>query len=102
VAVEGLSRREMIGYALVRSLIRAAMLLLTCTTVRGRELVPPHGAGIVVSNHIAAVDPAILVGALPRPIALMSKVENRRGLLKLFMPMVGAFTVRAKRKTQNS
>ena len=70
------------------------MLLLTRTTVRGREHVPQAGAGILVSNHIAAVDPAILVGALPRPIALMSKVENYRGVLKLFMPLVGAFTVR--------
>jgi 1-acyl-sn-glycerol-3-phosphate acyltransferase len=89
-----MSRRERIAYAFVRSLIRIAMLLLTRTTVRGREHMPLAGAGILVSNHIAAVDPAILVGALSRPIALMSKVENYRGVLKLFMPLVGAFTVR--------
>src|SRR6185295_17165978 len=52
------------------------------------------GAGIVVSNHIAAVDPGVLIAVLPRPIALMSKVENARGVLKLLMPLVGAFTVR--------
>jgi 1-acyl-sn-glycerol-3-phosphate acyltransferase len=89
-----MSQRERIAYAFVRSLIRAAMLLLTRTTVFGREHLPRDGAGIVVSNHIAAVDPGILVGALPRPLALMSKVENQRGVWKLFMPMVGAFTVR--------
>src|SRR5262245_47382037 len=89
-----MSRRELISYAFVRALIRAAMLLLTRTHVRGREHLPASGAAIVVSNHIAAIDPGILVGALPRPIALMSKVENYRGPLKLFMPMVGAFTVR--------
>ena len=89
-----MSLRETIGYTFVRTLIRAAMLLLTRTRVYGREHLPAAGPGIVVCNHIAAVDPGILVGALPRPIALMSKVENRRGLLKLFMPMVGAFTVR--------
>jgi 1-acyl-sn-glycerol-3-phosphate acyltransferase len=86
--------RERIGYAFVRAMIRAAMLLLTRTQVRGRAFVPACGAGIVVCNHISAVDPAILVGALPRPLALMSKVENYRGPLKLFMPLVGAFTVR--------
>lgn len=89
-----MSLREHIGYECVRTLIRAAMLLLTRTSVRGRANLPLRGAGIVVCNHIDAVDPAILVGALPRPIALMSKVENRRGLLGLFMPLVGAFTVK--------
>jgi 1-acyl-sn-glycerol-3-phosphate acyltransferase len=89
-----MSRRELISYAFVRALIRVAMLLLTRTQVRGREHLPASGAAIVVSNHIAAIDPGILVGALPRPIALMSKIENYRGPLKLFMPMVGAFTIR--------
>jgi 1-acyl-sn-glycerol-3-phosphate acyltransferase len=89
-----MSRHERIGYAIVRSLLRVAVLLLTRMVVRGREQVPRDGAGIVVSNHIAAVDPAVLVAVLPRPIAPMSKVENARGVLKLFMPLVGAFTVR--------
>lgn len=89
-----MSRRERISYAIVRALLRALVLLLTRTRVSGREHLPRSGAGIVVSNHIAAVDPAILIAALPRPIAPMSKVENARGVLKLFMPLVGAFTVR--------
>jgi 1-acyl-sn-glycerol-3-phosphate acyltransferase len=89
-----MSRRERISYAIVRALLRALVLLLTRMRVRGHEHLPRSGAGIVVSNHIAAVDPAILIAALPRPIALMSKVENARGVLKLFMPLVGAFTVR--------
>jgi 1-acyl-sn-glycerol-3-phosphate acyltransferase len=89
-----MSRRELISYAFVRTLIRVAMFLLTRPQVRGCEYLPVSGAAIVVSNHIAAIDPGILVGALPRPIALMSKIENYRGPLKLFMPMVGAFTVR--------
>jgi 1-acyl-sn-glycerol-3-phosphate acyltransferase len=89
-----LSRRETITYSIVRALIRLAMLVLTRTAVRGLEHLPRSGPAIVVSNHIAAVDPGILVGALPRPITLMSKIENYRGPLKLFMPMVGAFTVR--------
>jgi len=88
-----MSLRETIGYTFVRTLIRAAMLLLTRTVVRGAENLPASGPGIVVCNHIAAVDPGFLVGALPRPIALMSKAENYRGPLKFFMPLVGAFTV---------
>jgi 1-acyl-sn-glycerol-3-phosphate acyltransferase len=49
---------------------------------------------VVVSNHIAAVDPAILVGVFPRPLVLMSNIENARGVRKFFMRLVGAFTVR--------
>jgi len=87
-------RHQQIAYALVRALLRLAVLLLTRASVRGREHLPRAGAGIVVSNHIAAADPGVLIAVLPRPLALMSKVENARGLLKLFIPLMGAFTVR--------
>jgi len=89
-----MSRGQRIAYAVVRSLLRVAVLLLTRTHVRGREHVPRTGYGIVVSNHIAAVDPGVLMAVLPRPIALMSKAENARGVLKLFIPLLGSFTVR--------
>ncbi len=55
---------------------------------------PHSGAAVVVCNHIAAIDPGLLVGVFPRPLVLMSKIENARGVLKLGMRMVGAFTVR--------
>lgn len=89
-----LTWRERLGYNLGRLLVRIMLLLLAPTTVRGAEYLPRAGAGIVVSNHIAAVDPGILVGALARPIALMSKVENYRGPLRPFFRLMGAFTVR--------
>jgi 1-acyl-sn-glycerol-3-phosphate acyltransferase len=89
-----MSRHRRIAYAIVRSLLRLAVLLLTRAHVRGREHLPRAGAGIVVSNHIAAVDPGVLIAMLPRPIALMSKIENARGVLKLGLPLMGAFTVR--------
>jgi len=89
-----MSRYQRIAYAVVRSMLRLAVLLLTRTAVRGREHLPRAGAGIVVSNHIAAVDPGVLMAVLPRPIALMSKAENARGVLKLGIPLLGAFTVR--------
>jgi len=89
-----MSRGQRIAYAVVRSLLRLAVLLLMRAHVRGREHVPRAGAGIVVSNHIAAVDPGVLMAVLPRPIALMSKAKNARGVLRLFIPLLGAFTVR--------
>src|SRR5687767_3339041 len=66
------SRGLAVSYQIIRVLIRLAMLLLTRTRVLGRELAPRSGGAVVVSNHIAAVDPAILVGVFPRPLVLMS------------------------------
>ncbi|MFN8502211.1 lysophospholipid acyltransferase family protein [Kouleothrix sp.] len=86
--------RERLGYGFVRCLIRALMRVLMRARVSGIEHLPRQGAGIVVSNHLAAIDPGVLVGVLPRSIVLMSKVENARGPLRPFMAMVGAFTVR--------
>jgi 1-acyl-sn-glycerol-3-phosphate acyltransferase len=88
------SRGLAISYQIIKALIRVAMLLLTRTRVYGSELAPLRGGAVVVSNHIAAVDPAILVGVFPRPLVLMSKIENARGVLQFFMRLVGAFTVR--------
>ena len=39
-------------------------MLITRTTVRGSERVPRSGAAVIVSNHLAAVDPALLVGVI--------------------------------------
>jgi 1-acyl-sn-glycerol-3-phosphate acyltransferase len=88
------SRRLVVSYQIIKALIQLAMLLLTRTRVRGCERAPRSGGAVVVCNHIAAVDPAILVGVFPRPLVLMSKIENDRGALKLFMRLVGAFTIR--------
>ncbi|HEX9439979.1 MAG TPA: hypothetical protein VF909_09865, partial [Roseiflexaceae bacterium] len=59
------SRGLTLTYRIIKALIRVAMLLLTRTSVRGMELMPRRGAAVVVCNHIAAVDPAVLVGVLP-------------------------------------
>ena len=89
-----LSRRLTISYQITKTLIRVVMLFLARATVRGIERVPRSGAAVIVCNHLAAVDPAILVAVLPRPVTLMSKVENAHSPLKFFLWLVGAFTVR--------
>src|SRR3954468_15440032 len=83
-----------LSYYGIRALIRIAIWLLTRTRIYGIEQMPRSGAAVIVSNHLAAVDPAVLVGVFPRPIVLMSKIENYRGVLGFCMQLVGAFTVR--------
>src|SRR5262245_23501115 len=73
------SRGLAVSYQIIRGLLRLAMSLLARTHVQGSEVVPRSGGAVVVCNHIAAVDPAILVGVFPRPLVLMSKIENARG-----------------------
>ena len=89
-----LSRRLTISYQITKTLIRVVMPFLARVTVRGVERVPRSGAVVIVSNHLSVIDPAILVAVLPRPIILMSKVEVAHSLLKFFLWLVGAFTVR--------
>lgn len=88
------AQKMTIPYRFVRTLLKILIFLLTRTHVRGTNLVPSSGAAIVVCNHLAAADPAFLVAVIPRPVILMSKIENNRGILKPFIRMVGAFTVR--------
>src|SRR5262249_25428613 len=78
------SRGLTLTYHIIKISIRAVMLLLVRADVRGRELVPRGGGAVVVCNHLSGIDPAVLVGVFPRPLVLMSKVENYRGLLKFF------------------
>jgi 1-acyl-sn-glycerol-3-phosphate acyltransferase len=88
------SRSLTLTYHIIKTMIRLVMLVLVRANVYGRELVPRDGGALVVCNHLSAIDPAVLVAVFPRPLVLMSKVENYRGLMKVFMRLVGAFTVR--------
>ena len=58
--------------------------------VRGDEHIPTEGAAILVCNHVAFVDPVLLMAASPRPIRFI--MDH-----KIFaMPVLGAFFRLAK------
>jgi 1-acyl-sn-glycerol-3-phosphate acyltransferase len=70
-------------YNLRRRLLRDGLLrpigfgLLVKPTIEGRERVPTSGPVIFIMNHIAAIDPFVLVGAVrSRYVVPMSKIEN--------------------------
>jgi 1-acyl-sn-glycerol-3-phosphate acyltransferase len=68
-------------------------------TVIGVENVPKHGAAIIASNHLAAIDDAVIPITTPRMVHFMGKEEyfNRKGfkgfLSKFFFTSVGVFPV---------
>ena len=64
--------------------------------VDGREHLPPEGPLLIVSNHVAFIDPLLVaVDALPRPVWTMGKEElfNPR-VLEAWLSRIGGFPVR--------
>nr|MDQ6885623.1 1-acyl-sn-glycerol-3-phosphate acyltransferase [Candidatus Dormibacteraeota bacterium] len=61
--------------------------------LRGRETVPARGPLLVVSNHVGAVDPALIGGWAPRPVWFMAKAELFSGRWAWLMRAYHAFPV---------
>jgi 1-acyl-sn-glycerol-3-phosphate acyltransferase len=53
----------------------AFRFLVRLDSVQGIENLPAHGAAIIMINHIAFVDPVVVMGVLPRNIVPLAKVE---------------------------
>ncbi len=68
-------------YATVRGVMRALLrgvawrVLVQIESVQGVENIPPTGAAIIAINHIALVDPIIVLGVVPRVIVPLAKIE---------------------------
>jgi 1-acyl-sn-glycerol-3-phosphate acyltransferase len=64
--------------------------------VDGREHLPTDGPTLIVSNHVAFVDPLLVgVAALPRPIWTMGKQELFESrILNAWLSRIGGFPVR--------
>jgi len=76
---------------LARLLTRA--LLGSKFHLRGTENVPMKGPLLMVSNHVGAVDPAIIGGWTPRPVWFMAKAELFQGKFAWLMRAYHAFPV---------
>ena len=89
-------------YNLRRHVLRDGLLrpigfgLLVNPTIEGHERVPTSGPVIFIMNHIAAIDPFVLVGAVTsRYVVPMSKIENySHPIVGLMARSWGAYPVR--------
>lgn len=89
-------------YTWRRTILRDLLLrpigfgLLARVRVEGREHIPPEGPTLVIMNHIAGLDPIIMLGVIrPRFLVPMSKIENYANpFLRLMSNAWGAFPVR--------
>lgn len=63
----------------------ACRLLIKLDSVHGVENVPRHGPAILMINHIAFVDPIVVLGCMPRNVVPMAKIEAYH------YPVIGIF-----------
>lgn len=70
--------------------------LLVKPHVEGREHIPARGPTIFIMNHVGAIDPFVVVGAVtPRFVVPMSKIENyQHPIIGLIARSWGAYPVR--------
>jgi 1-acyl-sn-glycerol-3-phosphate acyltransferase len=76
-------------YRLARLIVGPLLFLLGTFRVTGRERVAQRGGLIVLSNHLADIDPIVVMYAAGRPIRFMAKSELFAmrfvgGVLRLF------------------
>jgi len=82
-------------YAIVRAVIRFLVWLLTRTQVHGLENLPAHGPYIVLTNHLSALDPPLIMAVVPDPICVFAAHTHRHEfIVGELMNMVGAIWVR--------
>ena len=59
----------------LRSIVRGFFLLFGPLRVSGKGNIPREGALLVISNHLADVDPFAILATSPRPIRFLAKAE---------------------------
>ncbi|HLY24829.1 MAG TPA: lysophospholipid acyltransferase family protein [Aggregatilineales bacterium] len=88
-------------YRAARSFMRDVLIrgiafrILAHVSVEGLDSIPPSGPTILMINHIAAIDPVVVMGVVrPRFVVPMSKIENFRiPLVGLGMRLWGMYSV---------
>lgn len=74
---------------ILRVAVRALMLVLGPTVVKGAYRVPRTGGVLVLANHIADFDPVLVQASCPRMIHFMAKSELFE--IKLLRPVIRWF-----------
>lgn len=90
-------RRYEFRRRILKWLIRnfALRLLVKLDRVLGVENVPRDGPALLMINHIAFVDPIVVMGCMPRNVVPMAKIEAYRyPIIGIFPELWGAIPVR--------
>ena len=82
-------------YAILRAIVRLLFRLLTRTEIRGTKNMPAHGPFIVLTNHLSAIDPPLILAVIPAPITVFAAHTHRHEFfVGELMNAMGAIWVR--------
>lgn len=82
-------------YAAVRTVVRLLFTLLTRTEIRGSENLPARGPYIMLTNHLSAIDPPLIMAIGPSPITVFAGHTHRHEfIIGAVMNALGAIWVR--------
>ena len=86
--------RRLFQYIITHIFYMIRMKLVYRLEVHGLENVPKDNAYIVAPNHLSTLDPPMLAGVLPRPVAYMAKKELfKNPLMRWWLNWLGSFAV---------
>lgn len=84
-----------VGLPISKAIARFIFLILGPIRSKNAGRIPPSGGVLVLSNHLADVDPIVVQVACQRPIHFMAKSELFQiPILKSFLKFFGAFPVK--------
>lgn len=89
------SLRRPAFYRFATWVMRQVFYMTSSVSLHGTERIPSSGGLVVVSNHVAWIDPVILGALFPRPLIFMAKQELWRiAPVGWVVDRYGAFPVR--------
>ena len=82
-------------YAILRAVVRFLVRLLTRTEIRGLENIPERGPCLIITNHLSAIDPPLILAMFPTPITVFAADTHRHEfLVGVLMHHMGAIWVK--------
>lgn len=86
--------RRLFQFIITHIFYMIRMKLIYRIEIYGLENVPKDNAYIVAPNHLSTLDPPMLAGVLPRPVAYMAKKELfKNPFMRWWLDWLGAFAV---------
>ena len=86
--------RKLFQYIITHIGYKIRMKLVYRLEVRGLENVPKDNAYFVAPNHLSTLDPPMIAGVLPRPVAYMAKKELfKNPFMRWWLNWLGSFAV---------
>ncbi len=87
--------RYSLAQKIIIAVLRVPFNLIVHVTAEGLDRIPQEGPAILMINHVAFLDPVMLIACLRRRIVPMSKIENLRlPIVNWLIHVWGAINVR--------